>query len=128
MAGLGWVSGSATRVSLTDGHTDGLNRRGFFFRVVPNDGVQGPTVANYITGKLKAKRVYIVDDQETYSQGLADGVQAILKAQGVNVTRDSVAQTRVGLLLADREDPGRHAGRLHPVAARPAGAGASASS
>src|SRR5262245_54694029 len=39
-AGLGWISGSATRVSLTDGHTDGVNRQGFFFRVVPNDGVQ----------------------------------------------------------------------------------------
>src|SRR4051794_4732773 len=89
--GLAWISGSATRVSLTDGHTDG-NRRGFFFRVVPNDGVQGPTVANYISGKLKAKRVYIVDDQETYSQGLADGVQAILKARGLTVTRDSISQ------------------------------------
>src|SRR3954453_19351657 len=89
--GLAWISGSATRVPLTDGPTDG-NRRGFFFRVVPNDGVQGPTVANYISGKLKAKRVYIIDDQETYSQGLADGVQAILRARGVTVTRDSYAQ------------------------------------
>jgi len=89
--GLAWVSGSATRTSLTDGHTDG-NRRGFFYRVVPNDSVQGPTVANYITSKLKWKRVYIVDDQETYSQGLADGVQAILRARGVTVTRDSISQ------------------------------------
>jgi ABC-type branched-subunit amino acid transport system substrate-binding protein len=89
--GLGFISGSATRISLTDGHTDG-NRRGFFFRVVPNDGVQGPTVANYITNKLKWKRVYIVDDQETYSQGLADGVQAILRARGVTVQRDSIDQ------------------------------------
>jgi branched-chain amino acid transport system substrate-binding protein len=89
--GLAWVSGSATRVSLTDGHTDG-NRRGFFFRVVPNDGVQGPTVANYITNKLKATRVFIIDDQETYSQGLADSVQAVLKARNVTVTRDSVSQ------------------------------------
>ena len=56
-----------------DGHTDGNCRASL--RVVPNDGVQGPTVANYISGKLKAKRVYIVDDQETYSQGLADGVR-----------------------------------------------------
>jgi branched-chain amino acid transport system substrate-binding protein len=89
--GLAWISGSATRVSLTDGHTDG-NRRGFFFRVVPNDGVQGPTVANYITKTLKATNVYIIDDQETYSQGLADSVQAILKARNVTVARDSVSQ------------------------------------
>ncbi len=90
--GLGFVSGSATRVSLTDGVTDG-NRIGYFYRTVPNDGIQGPTVANYILNKLKATRVYIIDDQEAYSQGLADGVQAILKAKGVTVTRDSISQT-----------------------------------
>jgi len=50
-------------------------------------------VANYISGKLKAKRVYIIDDQETYSQGLATGVETRLKAKGVNVTRDSISQT-----------------------------------
>jgi branched-chain amino acid transport system substrate-binding protein len=90
--GLAYVSGSASRTTLTDGHTDG-NRRGFFFRVVPNDSVQAPTVANYISGKLKAKRVYVIDDQETYSQGLANGVQSRLSAKGVSVTRDSISQT-----------------------------------
>jgi branched-chain amino acid transport system substrate-binding protein len=91
-AGLGWVTGSATRVSLTDGHTDGVNRQGYFFRTVPNDNVQGPTVANYIRLKLKATRVVIIDDQEVYSQGLSDTVQASLRAHGVNVTRESVSQ------------------------------------
>jgi len=90
--GLGFVSGSASRTSLTDGHTDG-NRRGYFFRTVPNDAAQGPVVANWMTKKLKWKRVYIIDDQETYSQGLADGVQKILKGRGVKVTRDSISQT-----------------------------------
>jgi branched-chain amino acid transport system substrate-binding protein len=89
--GLGFVSGSATRTTLTDGHTDG-NRRGFFYRTVPNDGAQAPRVANWMTQKLKWKRVYIIDDQETYSQGLADGVEKILKARGVKVTRDSISQ------------------------------------
>jgi branched-chain amino acid transport system substrate-binding protein len=91
--GLGWVSGSATRTTLTDGHTDG-NRRGFFYRTVPNDGQQGPTVANYMTKKLKWKRVYIIDDQETYSQGLADGVQQILNSKGVTTKRDSISQSQ----------------------------------
>jgi branched-chain amino acid transport system substrate-binding protein len=90
--GLGLVSGSATRTTLTDGHTDG-NRRGYFYRTVPNDAAQAPAVANWMTKKLKWKRVYIIDDQETYSQGLADGVQAILKKSGVTVTRNSIAQT-----------------------------------
>jgi branched-chain amino acid transport system substrate-binding protein len=89
---LGFVSGSASRTSLTDGHTDG-NRRGYFFRVVPNDAAQGPVVANWMTQKLKWKRVYIIDDQETYSQGLADGVGKILNARGVKVTRDSISQS-----------------------------------
>ena len=89
--GLGFVSGSATRVSLADGVTDG-NRVGYFYRTVPNDAIQAPTVANYIIKKLNATRVYIIDDQETYSQGLADGVQALLRAKGVTVTRDSISQ------------------------------------
>jgi len=36
--------------------------------------------------------VFVIDDQESYSQGLADTVQANLKSHGVNVSRDSVAQ------------------------------------
>jgi branched-chain amino acid transport system substrate-binding protein len=89
--GLAWVSGSATRTTLTDGHTDG-NRRGFFFRSVPNDSVQAPTVGKYMVNTLKWSHVYIIDDQETYSQGLADGVQNYLKAHNVSVTRDSISQ------------------------------------
>ena len=87
--GLGFISGSATKVTLTDGHTDG-NRRGYFFRTVPNDGAQAPVVANWMTKKLKWKRVYIIDDQEAYSQGLADGVQKILNNRGVTTKRDSI--------------------------------------
>src|SRR3954453_9299922 len=89
--GLGFVSGSASRTSLTDGHTDG-NRRGYFYRVVPNDAAQGPVVANWMTKKLKWKRVYIIDDQEAYSQGLAPGVGKILSSRGVKVTHDSISQ------------------------------------
>jgi branched-chain amino acid transport system substrate-binding protein len=87
-AGLAWVSGSSTRTSLT---TDGT-RRGFMFRTVPPDAIQGPTAANYIIKVLKYKRAYIIDDQETYSTGLADEVEKRLKAAGVSVTRDGVSQ------------------------------------
>jgi branched-chain amino acid transport system substrate-binding protein len=87
-AGLAWVSGSSTRTSLT---TDGT-RKGFMFRSVPPDAIQGPTAANYIVKKLKYTRVYIIDDQETYSTGLADAVEQVLKAGGVSVTRDGVSQ------------------------------------
>jgi branched-chain amino acid transport system substrate-binding protein len=86
--GLGWVTGSATRTSLT---TDGT-RTGYMFRTVPPDAIQGPTAANYIIKVLKYKRVYIIDDQETYSTGLADVVEQTLKAAGVSVSRDGVSQ------------------------------------
>jgi branched-chain amino acid transport system substrate-binding protein len=84
--GLAYVSGSATRTSLT---TDGT-RRGYFFRVVPNDDQQGPRVANYIRQNLRHTRVAVVDAQNSYSTGLADTVQGILRDRGVNVQRESV--------------------------------------
>lgn len=83
---LPFISGSATRTSLTNGSIPN------FFRVVPNDSVQGPTTAKYIRQVLKAKDVFIVDDQTAYSRPLANGVQANLKAGGVKVTRNSVNQ------------------------------------
>jgi branched-chain amino acid transport system substrate-binding protein len=85
--GLAFVSGSATRTSLTDG-----SRKGFFYRVIPNDAQQGPRVSSYIVNTLKAKTVHIIDDQEAYSTGLADEVQGRLRDAGVTVTRDSVSQ------------------------------------
>jgi branched-chain amino acid transport system substrate-binding protein len=87
-AGVGFVSGSATRTTLT---TDG-QRKGFFFRTVPPDSVQGAAVAKFIATTKKWKRVYIIDDQEAYSTGLADFVQARLRAAGVTVGRDGVSQ------------------------------------
>jgi len=87
-AGLGWVSGSATNTTITK---DGA-RKGYFFRTVPPDSSQSKSVVAYITKKLKVKRVYIIDDQEAYSTGLADEVQSQLKAKGITVGRDGVSQ------------------------------------
>jgi branched-chain amino acid transport system substrate-binding protein len=84
--GLAFVSGSATRTSLT---TDGT-RRGYFFRVVPNDDQQGPRVANYIRQTLRHTRVAVVDAQNSYSTGLSDTVQRVLSGAGINVQRESV--------------------------------------
>ena len=85
--GMAYVSGSATRTTLTDGSNPG------FFRVIPNDGVQGPTTARFIRDKLKAKKVFIIDDQTAYSIPLADSVQANLTANNIAVERESVAQS-----------------------------------
>jgi branched-chain amino acid transport system substrate-binding protein len=89
-AGLAYISGSATSVALTDG-----SRAHYFFRVVPNDSEQAPTVVRYMTTKLGVKAgtsVMIVDDQEAYSTGLADFVQKALQAAGVKVDRESIQQ------------------------------------
>ena len=88
-AGFGWVTGSATADELT---TPEAGTRGYFFRAVPPDSKQGSTVASLIINKLKASKVYIIDDEEAYSTGLADTVQAKLKAAGKDVTRDGVSQ------------------------------------
>lgn len=85
-AGLAFISGSATRTSLT---TD-QRRRGFFYRTVPNDDQQGPRVARYIINTLRADRVAVVDAQNSYSTGLAGTVEARLLQGGVNVQRESV--------------------------------------
>jgi branched-chain amino acid transport system substrate-binding protein len=89
-AGLAFASGSATRVSLTNG-----SQKGYFFRDVPNDGVQGPTAGNYMFSALGLKSgdsVMVVDDQESYSTGLADIVGQNLSGKGVKVDRESISQ------------------------------------
>jgi branched-chain amino acid transport system substrate-binding protein len=93
--GLAAVTGSATRVALTRAKP-GKPREtpvGTFFRTVPNDDEQGARVASYITKTMKKKRVYIIDDEEAYSQGLADQVQKLLKASKASVRRDHVSQS-----------------------------------
>jgi branched-chain amino acid transport system substrate-binding protein len=85
-ARMPFISGSATATSLTNGSIPS------FFRVVPNDSVQSPTIARYVRLTLKAKSVFIVDDQTSYSRPLANGVQANLRAGGVKVERTSVNQ------------------------------------
>ena len=90
-AGIAQISPSATRTSLTKG----ANREATssFFRVVPGDYIQGPTDANYMVDKLKAKKVAIIDFQEPYSVGLGDAAETVLKKRGVSVTRQSTSVT-----------------------------------
>ena len=87
-AGLAYVSPSATRTSLTIGD----KKIATFSRVVPNDDAQGPTVANFIAKTIGAKKVLIVDDQESYSTGLADSATATFKTLNVEVVRESIDQ------------------------------------
>jgi branched-chain amino acid transport system substrate-binding protein len=86
-AGLAAVAGSATATDLT--------KKGSFptfFRVVPRDDVQGPQDAQYIVDNLKPTAVMLVDDQTSYSTGLADAMAPVLEKAGVKVDRESVSQ------------------------------------
>ena len=88
-ARLTFISGSATATKLTD-----ASRKGYFFRTVPNDDQQGARVASYIDKTLKKKRIFIIDDEEAYSQGLADQVERLLRAiRGTTIRRDHVSQS-----------------------------------
>jgi branched-chain amino acid transport system substrate-binding protein len=85
--GLGFVSGSATRTSLTTNQ----QAKGFFFRVVPNDDQQGPRVSSYMLRTLNKRRFVVIDGQDAYSLGLSDTVEKLLKAaNGTNVRRESI--------------------------------------
>jgi branched-chain amino acid transport system substrate-binding protein len=84
---LGFISASATRTSLTESGDFPT-----FFRVVPNDDAQGPTIGQFIVDELDAQSVFIVDDQTSYSTGLADSATATLEENDVTVERDSVNQ------------------------------------
>ena len=84
-AGMAFISPSATATNLTEDFDT-------FFRVVPTDADQGPTDATYMAEELGAQNVLIIDDQSSYSTGLADSTTAALEEAGVTVSRESVSQ------------------------------------
>ncbi|HZN21960.1 MAG TPA: branched-chain amino acid ABC transporter substrate-binding protein, partial [Gaiellaceae bacterium] len=84
-ASMAFISGSATATNLTEDYET-------FYRVVPTDADQGPTVATYMVEELGAQNVFIIDDQSSYSTGLADSATAALEDGGATVSRESVSQ------------------------------------
>lgn len=71
-AGLLSLTASATRVDLT---TNGWTT---FFRGLANDGVQGPSVANYMVNTAGLTSICVIEDNTDYGIGLADEVTATL--------------------------------------------------
>lgn len=71
-AGLVSVTASATNVTLSE---QGWKT---FFRGLANDGVQGPSVANYMKNTVGDKKVCVVDDSTDYGSGLAKAVRDTL--------------------------------------------------
>ena len=71
-AGLVAATASATNVTLSE---QGWKT---FLRGLANDGVQGPSVANYMKNTLGDKKVCVVDDSTDYGTGLAKAVRDTL--------------------------------------------------
>ncbi len=57
----------------------------YMFRMCGRDDDQSKIAGAFIKDYLKAQTVYIVDDKTTYSQGLAENVAKVLKANGIKV-------------------------------------------
>jgi branched-chain amino acid transport system substrate-binding protein len=79
-----FISSGSTRPGITAQY-QGL------FRTVPTDDEQGPTTADFLISH-GATTVFMVDDQSSFSTGLADTTQGALEAADVTVIRESVSQ------------------------------------
>jgi branched-chain amino acid transport system substrate-binding protein len=78
-AGVVQCSGSNTAPTFT-GYEDG----GYYFRTAPSDALQGPVLADVITGDGHSK-VAIVARADDYGKGLADATAKSLESSGATV-------------------------------------------
>jgi branched-chain amino acid transport system substrate-binding protein len=56
-----------------------------YARVIPTDDVQGPAAAQFVGQTLKAKKCYVLNDNQTYGQGVAKGFVDEAPNQGVEI-------------------------------------------
>jgi len=93
---LTMVSPSNTNECLTqepaDGHCKGQaaklrnnSGKNNYFRVCTTDLIQGPAAADYAYNKLGKKKVYILNDQQTYGLGIAQNFAKQFAADGGTV-------------------------------------------
>ncbi|MFL6108816.1 MAG: branched-chain amino acid ABC transporter substrate-binding protein [Marmoricola sp.] len=102
-AGLPSISPSATNVTITDqGWTT-------WHRVIGNDAAQGAADATYLTGTASAKKVYVVDDAQDYSKGLAGVVKKSLDSAAVGADEIQVGQTDMSSVVTKIKSSGADA-------------------
>lgn len=78
-AGIPYVLDAATNPKLTSMGFDTV------FRTIGRDDEQGPFAAAFIADYLHAKKAAVIDDNTTYSKGLAENTVQALKKDGVDV-------------------------------------------
>ncbi|MCO8167792.1 ABC transporter substrate-binding protein [Pseudomonas sp. 21LCFQ02] len=80
------VYSDAGVIAITPGSTNPtVTERGLkeMFRMCGRDDQQGIVAGDYIVDVLKAKKVAVIHDKDTYGQGLADATRAQLAKRGV---------------------------------------------
>jgi branched-chain amino acid transport system substrate-binding protein len=92
-AGLPSISPSATNVTITQ---SGWST---WHRVIGNDDAQGKADAAYLTGTGGATKVFVVDDGQDYSKGLAGTVKEALGSALVDSDQISVGQTDMSAVV-----------------------------
>jgi branched-chain amino acid transport system substrate-binding protein len=92
-SGLPSISPSATNVTITQqGWTT-------WHRVIGNDDAQGAADAKYLTDTVGAKKIYVIDDGQDYSKGLAGKVKSSLGSAAVASDQISVGQTDMSAVV-----------------------------
>ncbi|WP_330457188.1 branched-chain amino acid ABC transporter substrate-binding protein [Streptomyces sp. NBC_00820] len=82
------VSPANTNPSLTQGDNWATTKaRAYksYFRTATTDAIQGPFAAEYVYGKAKLKKAFVIDDKKTYGAGLAATFTAKFKELGGKV-------------------------------------------
>ena len=103
-AGLVMVSPSATAAELTT-----LGNKNFY-RVVGNDNTQGDAAVSYIKNTLKASKVFVIDDGQTYGVGIIDRGQGRPRAGVVASDKVQTDQTNFDATISKIKsaNAGRH--------------------
>lgn len=92
---------------------DALTKNGwkFFFRVTAPDGAQANTAANYIARQVRPKSVFIVTDNQTFGNGIAEVLAAELKERRIatqlgaaNVGDEKAQSAVVNRIMAAKPD------------------------
>jgi branched-chain amino acid transport system substrate-binding protein len=92
-AGLPSISPSATNVTITQqGWTT-------WHRLIGNDDAQGAADAKYLTTTVGAKKIFVIDDGQDYSKGLAGKVKSELGSAAIGSDQITVGQTDMSAVV-----------------------------
>ncbi|MGY2875225.1 branched-chain amino acid transport system substrate-binding protein [Marmoricola sp. URHA0025 HA25] len=92
-AGLPSISPSATNVTITQQNWT------TWHRVIGNDDAQGAADAKYLTETVGAKKIYVIDDGQDYSKGLANKVKSSLGSAATASDQISKGQTDMSAVV-----------------------------